>query len=88
MSAPTLVDNVMANVRAILRQVPPFADMPRYQLDLHLADLERDLRRDLECAIDFEVEGAIQEARVDWEDEQAERAAARAEDEEGYDGAA
>jgi hypothetical protein len=75
MTSSDLVANMLASVRALLRQEPRFANMPRYQLDLHLADLERDLRRgfdDLDAQTDRMIEDEIRWARDEWEQERRE----------------
>jgi len=79
MSTLTLIDNIIANVRAILRREPHFADMPRYQLDLHLADFERDLHHDLDAwnaQTDRVIDDEIRWARDRWEEEQEAKAKA------------
>ena len=49
MSTTAIVNNVLARVRELLRQHD--ASYTRHALDLLLADLERDLHRDLEPLI-------------------------------------
>jgi hypothetical protein len=69
MTSGDLVANMLASVRALLGQEPRFANMPRYQLDLHLADLERDLRPgfdDLDAQTDRMIEDEIRWARDEW----------------------
>jgi hypothetical protein len=61
MSTTAIVNNVLARVRELLRQHD--ASYTRHALDLLLADLERDLHRDLEEQIIRE----IRWARQDWE---------------------
>jgi hypothetical protein len=63
MNATDLVDRVMADVRAILRNYEP--SMSRHALDVFLGDFERDLHR----AIGDLIEREIGWARLEWEHE-------------------
>jgi hypothetical protein len=42
------VDQILAHVRALLRQDSRFANMSRVDLDVHLGDLEREIEHDIE----------------------------------------
>jgi hypothetical protein len=64
MSTAAIVDNVLASVRALLRQHAPYT---RHALDLLLGDLEADLRRNIDDLIAEEVASALREAEADRE---------------------
>jgi hypothetical protein len=59
-------DRLLARVRVLLKRHPAFAGMTRDALDLYLADLERDIRRDLGDWND-QIERAYEQGRADAE---------------------
>lgn len=65
-----LTDYLLDRVRELLRREPRFASMSRTDLDLHLADLEREIRREIEDEIDAEIAAALREAEADREFEE------------------
>ena len=80
MTTDQLLDNVMADLRALFRQEPRLAGVTRYALDLLLGDFERRLRDDLDeldAQIERDIQLEVDWAREDWDQEQAERAAAK-----------
>jgi hypothetical protein len=75
MSTAAIVDNMLASVRTLLKQHPPFASMSRLELDVLLGDVERVLLQDLDDLDEQherEIALEIQWAREDWEAERRE----------------
>jgi hypothetical protein len=73
-------DCLLARVRVLLKRHPAFAGMTRDALDLYLADLERDIRRDLGdwvAATEYEIRSEIR-ADLEFEAEMKEAAAKKA----------